>query len=116
MKAKIKSIELIDFENWHYYPDDISNFCVSAEAIIGAKGSEGADIFSFQICTPKWLEQNKNGVAVFVRHLLLVSEYDEVLIKQTVADLVSGIAGENWSEIAQKLARHMFWEFEDYQP
>jgi len=116
MKAEIKDIRLIDFDNWNYYPGDSSNFCLAAEAFIGPQGEKGSEIFSFEICSPRWLEQNRGHEAHFARHVIILSEYDEAVVKKAVVDLVDGTTGETWSEIAQKLARYMFWEFEDYGP
>lgn len=116
MIASIKSIDLIDHDNWNYCPDDVTDFCVAAEAIIGLEESEGGDIFSFEVCSPTWLERRCRGKANFIRHVLVVNEYEETAIKSAVNDLVRGICGENWAEIAKQLARHMFWEFEDYDP
>lgn len=45
--------------------------------------------------------------------------YDEIALKALIVETVEtveSIEGECWEDIATKLSRFMFWEFEDYQP
>ncbi|WP_273726742.1 immunity 8 family protein [Brucella gallinifaecis] len=115
MRGIIKSIELVDHENWEYWPDDPTNFCVAAEALIGPEDGAGQEIFSFEVCTPRWLEEHGERKPHFVRHVILMHEYDEDALKSLVRRVVENTNGATWSEVAEKLARYMFWEFEDYQ-
>nr|WP_248305848.1 immunity 8 family protein [Devosia sp. MC1541] len=115
MIATVKSIDLIDHENWAYWPDDVEDFCVAAEAMIGPDGEDGADIFSFEVCTPKWFYKNRLNSAAFARHVVFVSAYDEKAVQNLVVDTVANITGGTWSEIAEKLSRHFRWEYEDYR-
>lgn len=116
MIAAVKSINLIDYENWAYWPDDVEDFCVAAEAMIGPREEESADIFSFEVCTPKWFSKNRLESATFARHIVFVSEYDEQAVKSLIADIVAKTTGNTWVEVAGKLSRYLLWEFEDYQP
>lgn len=115
MIASVKSIDLIDYENWGFWPDDTEDFCVAAEAMIGLEESDGADIFSFDVCTPEWFRKNRLEKAAFGRSIIFVNEYDEESIKRLVIEIVRQTNGANWAEIASKLCRYMRWEFEDYQ-
>lgn len=115
MKAEIVSVDLIDYENWAYWPDDPTNFCVAAEALLRSEGGQGFEIFSFEVCTPRWLVEHGGQNPRFIRHVVLMTEYDEQLIKNLVRDLVEKTTGDTWSEVAEKLSRYMFWEFEDYE-
>lgn len=115
MKGEVRSIHLVDYDDWQYWPEDPSDFCVAAEALVGPEGGIGADIFSFEVCSPRWFEKNRGEKGTFVRHILLINEYDPLAIKKVVDDIVSMVSGENWNEVAILLARFMFWEFEDYK-
>lgn len=115
MKAEVKHFAMVGGEFSDYWPDDIENFCIGADATIGPEGSPGGDIFSFEVCTPRWLLHSSRKRPRFMRHIVLVNEYDEEAVKSAVRDLVENTTGETWREIAEKLARYMFWEFEDYQ-
>ena len=115
MIAEVKSIDLIDHENWAYWPDDIEDFCVAAEAMIGPLGEDGAEILSFEVCTPKWFAKNRLGSAAFARNIVFVSEYDEQAVKDLVYEIARKADGSSWNEVANKLSRYLRWEFEDYQ-
>lgn len=115
MRGEIKSIHLIDYDDWQYTPDNPLEFCVAAEALIGPEGMEGLEIFSFEICSPQWFAKYRGRGATFIRHMLFVNEYDEEAIKNAVAELVTQFSAETWVELANRLARYMLWEFEDYQ-
>ncbi|WP_183721850.1 Imm8 family immunity protein [Rhizobium sp. BK060] len=84
--------------------------------MIGIAGQEGAEIFSFEVSTPSWFAENRMDEPTFVRHWIFMDHYNpqalEALVRRTIADT----EGETWNEIATKLARYMFWEYEDYQP
>lgn len=115
MIATMKSIDLIDHEHWAYWPDDVEDFCVAAEAVIGPDGEDGADIFSFKVCTPKWFYKNRLNSAAFARHVVFVSAYDEKAVQTSWSTQWRISPGGTWSEIAEKLSRYFRWEYEDYQ-
>lgn len=115
MRAEVKRFAMVGGEFSDYWPEDVKSFCIGADVTIGPEGSLGGDIFSFEVCTPRWLLRRECEQPDFVRHTILVDEYDEDAIKNLVRNLVENTTGETWSEIATKLARYMFWEFEDYE-
>ena len=98
------------------YPNDPENFRIDVEAVIGTKGSKGADNFIFYVATPKYLETKFGEDAVFLRHYLLVKDWNPAVIKARIVKLVSTTTGNDWKEIATKLSRYGYWEFEDYKP
>ncbi|NLS19058.1 hypothetical protein HGP16_21190 [Rhizobium sp. P40RR-XXII] len=115
MKAEVKQYSMVGGEFSSYWPDDVTDFCIGADVTVGPEGVPGGDIFSFQVCTPRWLAHSAGGKPCFIRHTILMDEYDEDVLKSTVRKLVENTTGNSWEEIAKKLARYMFWEFEDYQ-
>ncbi|MFK7873472.1 MAG: Imm8 family immunity protein [Oligoflexales bacterium] len=99
-----------------FFPGDMESFEVPVEAYIGMQGSEGFDNFVFTVVTPRKLEEKYgNNDAVFLRHFLLVKEWNANLIKNRIEKLVSSVSGKDWQEIANKLSRYGYWEFEDVQ-
>lgn len=115
MKAVIRSYSMVGEELAGYWPDDPTDFCIGMDVIVGTQGGEGGDIFGFEVCSPKWFQKNRAQVPAFSRHVLFINEYDELAIKTAVERLVSEVSGETWDEIANRLSRFMFWEFEDYE-
>lgn len=115
MKAVIRSYSMVGEELNSYWPDDPADFCIGMDVIVGIQGGEGGDIFGFEVCSPKWFQKNRAQDPAFSRHVLFINEYDELAIKTAVERLVSEVSGETWNEIANRLSRFMFWEFEDYE-
>lgn len=126
VKAEIKRYNLWDNHSQAFYPDDPLNFYGIVDMDIGLAGSEGGDIFTLMVCTPKWFQENvlintpsdpTHEVvrkSAFGRHYLFVNEFDEEEIESQVQKLVSDVRGKDWHEIAVRLSRYFGWEFEDY--
>ncbi|MEM8836662.1 MAG: immunity 8 family protein [Pseudomonadota bacterium] len=115
MRGKVRYFSMVGGEFSEYWPDDVTNFCIGADATIGPENGIGGEIFSFQVCSPKWFSENESHSPVFARHIIFMNEYDEPGFMKIVEDLVANTHGETWHEVALKLSRYMFWEFEDYQ-
>lgn len=114
MKAIVKDIFCDEFNLRSYSPDDGRSFSIQLRIKIGLIDSEGADDFELIVCTPKWMVENFYGPK-WGRHLLIVPEYDYNCIEKFICSHVGQCTGKDWVEIAAKLARVFFWEFEDYQ-
>lgn len=116
MKAQLKNIDTSDINIDTYYPEDEKCFGFYIEAIIGPDSEKGGDIFGFQICSPKWLLlKHSETDVIFCHNMIIVFEYDFNTIKQKISDLCNKTAGENWNDIAQKIAKFGAWEYENYQ-
>jgi hypothetical protein len=50
------------------------------------------------------------------RHLMFVSSINTELVEETVRDRLRRIDGDTWTELAMRIGRIGFWEFEDYTP
>ena len=50
------------------------------------------------------------------RHHLIVRGYDFSLLQRARVRLIERCSGETWQEVAGKIGRVAYWEFEDYQP
>ena len=116
MKAKIKLLQSINIEDlYDFIPEDPDNFSFLLELMIGPADAPGEESFDIQVCTPKWLASNmKNEDVLFGNHLLIVLEYNFAKILNKIERYVRACKGNNWNEIASKLARMFHWEFEGY--
>lgn len=116
MKAEVKNIYSPGLENLtEFQPNEINNFCVLFRVLVGPKGGEGEESFDIQICTPLWLLSNiKKDEVVLLRHCLIVLEYDYNRICARIKSLIENEYGQTWKELAEKIARIGYWEFEDY--
>jgi Immunity protein 8 len=109
----IMSTEVYDLEN--YRPDDYESFSFLVTVRVGPKGEDSSDIFYLDICTPKWLLDNRYEDFVVGKGKLIVFRCDMKMILARIKSLFENCSGEDWNEIAIKLSRIGNWEFEDYQ-
>lgn len=102
----------------HYAPADPSDFSILVQALVGPAGSEGEESFNFLVMSPAALAReitSRDGYA-FLRHRLVLNEWNRVTVEQAISDLVRRTEGADWHEIGVKLSRFGAWEFEDYRP
>lgn len=100
-----------------YSPEDPECFDVWITASIGPVGEEGAELFQFRVTTPAYLARTVVGdEAQWMRHTLLVVRYDPQIVREALERYLDPLEGDDWNEVAQKVARIAFWEFEDYRP
>lgn len=119
MKAKLKNIFSLDVDQPldKFWPEDTQNFGLSMRLMIGAENSDGSESFDIVVCTPDWIKtQFESKKYMWGHHMLIVNEYDFLLIKKEIERYISNCTGDNWPTIAQKLSRMGAWEFEGYQP
>jgi hypothetical protein len=90
-------------------PDDCS---VLIEAEIGPAGLPGADVFSFQAVTPKYL--TREALPRWGRGLLIVKHFSWREVEASLQKLLMHAARSDWSSVAAELAKELHWEFEGY--
>jgi hypothetical protein len=112
--AQLKDLHSTDAELETFRPD--GPFGVSMFAEVGPASEPGEELFQFTVCTPEWFAQNMNGDFVLGRHFLFVKEYDYEALRNFVSSYCSRCVGASWREIAEKISRLGYWEFEDYVP
>ncbi len=116
MKAEIKDIHSPDIPDLQsYWPEDDSNFCFYLELSIGPVSENGEEIFGITICTPNWLIDNHQiEDTLFLRHHLLVFEYNYERIMNAVKKRIQTLTANNWDELSEKISKIAYWEFDDY--
>lgn len=116
--AEVKGLYSLEVDNLEQYtPDTPDVFLLQVRAIVGPRGAPGEESFDIKVCTPGWLA-DMCEIEDFVvgRHYLIVARYDFVALKRNIVRLIESCSGNSWQEVAQKVARIGYWEFEDYQP
>jgi hypothetical protein len=100
-----------------YSPPDPERFALLLEFTAGEVGEEsGGDDFGLVVCTPVWLaDRVEPGRPFWPRHHLLVRSYDLDAIQSFVVSYVRSCSGPSWQEVAEKIGRLAYWEFEDYR-
>ncbi|MCG1041482.1 immunity 8 family protein [Mycetohabitans sp. B8] len=114
MRAVLKGISCDECNLKEYVPEDRRCFFLNLHLCIGLIDKSGADNFELYVCTPEWLNkaiwEPKWG-----RYLLIVQEYDLLIIEEFIRGYIEQCDGADWNAIVAKLARMFAWEFEDYQ-
>ena len=87
------------------------------QANIGPVGEEGADTFSFEICTPSALAErfDREARPFWMRGTLLVKTFTWEAVEAALDQHVRSLSGRDWKEVAERLNRFLRWELEDYR-
>ena len=117
MNAEIKHIYSLDIDDLQRYsPDEPDCFGFNLRLIAGPKGQPGEESFDIQVCTPQWLLRNFSREEVIIgRHFLIVFEYNFSHIRRKIEEFCERCTGNTWDDVASKLSRLGYWEFEDYK-
>jgi len=112
IQPEIKSILCHDLE-YGKEPPDSEDCSVFIEVSIGPKGQEGADIFSFEVVTPRFLM--KKTETHWGRGYLIVDSFSWSGVEKAVQKLLSHCLRQTWQETAMEIAKDLHWEFENYK-
>ncbi len=117
MKAEIKSIYSFDIDDLEgHRPPNEESFSFHLRVIAGPDSEPGEESFDLTVCTPKWFLDNCGREDVIIgRHYLIVMEYNYQRILKRITDFCETCVGSTWTEVAEKLGRLGYWEFEDYR-
>ncbi len=116
MRAAIRRLhspDVHDLEAWT--PADEGCFGFLVQAIVGPRDGAGEESFDFTVCSPEWLAQmHGRDAAVLGRHHILLFAFDFGKVRDRIESVVNSAEGRDWREVANQIARHGKWEFEDY--
>lgn len=117
MKVEIKNITSPDILNFEYYnPEDKKSFSFLLELEIGELGKDGADLFTIEVCTPKWLIENyQTKDIIFGQNKIIVFEYDIKNIIDVIEKYLDSLYGDTWKDIVNQISKIAKWEFEGYE-
>ncbi len=126
VRAELKSLyspdalSAPDLSMWQ--PTDPSNFAIYLQAFIGPGVDEASDSFDVLLCTPRWLGDNwdhpgvgKYGLSAQVksgRGLVLMQRWDYSELDDAIRRLCSTMIGKTWADVADRIGRHLPWEFD----
>jgi hypothetical protein len=118
LRAQVKDLYSLDVEDLvKYSPDDPDCFSLHLRVIVGPKDQLGEESFDVEVCTPNWFLHKYGRQNVIIgRHFLIVFEYNFERIRRTIIDFCENCTGDTWEEVALKVSRLGYWEFEDYVP
>lgn len=81
----------------------------------GPVGGPGGETFQIEVVTLAGLAARvARDKIVIGRHLLVVEAINQRRIEVFIEDRLRRISGETWNDVALKIGRLGYWEFEDY--
>lgn len=85
--------------------------------LVGPSDGPGEESFDVLVCTPTWLARTvaEHGPQVG-RHRLVVGTLDLPAAETFLRRQIERLEAATWNELAAKVARLGYWEFEDYRP
>jgi len=92
-------------------------FSVRLRLIVGPEDSSGAESFDLPHLFASRAKKKECERAGFVlgRHRLIVHEHNFLPLRQIIEKLVRSCSGKTSQEIAEKVGRIGYWEFEEYE-
>lgn len=115
MKARLRSVfssDVDDLDNWR--PPE-SDFSLVIRLLVGPDTGPGEESFDLTLCTGGWLAAQASAAGCYEpRHHLIVDRFDWRRIRGYIVRRVEGCDGQDWNEVAEKVSRFAYWEFEDF--
>ncbi|MGW6933942.1 Imm8 family immunity protein [Lentzea sp. NPDC054927] len=114
MRAVVRHFISPDVDMEDFRPDDPDDFSFLLQALVGPADSEGEESVEFNVCTLASLTSTVSTQRVlFGRSLVIVgtSKISEIL--EAVRAAIERVEGTSWAEVAERLTRLGYYEFED---
>jgi hypothetical protein len=117
MKPKLKGFYSIDIpEGPPTLPPDVEDCWIVVQAEIGPELSEACDVFTFYVCTIKFLQRILSKQSYqYGKSVILMEKFSWEIIENSIKEICGGTQGDSWEEIAARLSKYWDWEFEDYR-
>lgn len=93
------------------------HYCwVVMQATIGHGSGDGADVFTFYVTTPAFLERILDDKGYELgRGLVVINQFDWKVVEELIKRTCANARGDSWETFVQQLSRNFLSEYEDYQ-
>ncbi|GLW06010.1 hypothetical protein Misp01_11400 [Microtetraspora sp. NBRC 13810] len=116
MRAELKGILSPDLDWESEFPSDPDNFEVFIQVFVGPAEGGGSESFDITIYSPLRISAIVSEHGIFDgRHSLIVARFDKDQIESYLRRRIDSLTANDWSSLAEKVARLGYWEFEDYE-
>lgn len=116
INLELKSIYLNNSSFKDFSPEIPDNFCQWLDLDIGIQGDEKSSIFSFCVCTPKWILHNFEDKKFFWGEaMMIIEEFNHEIIEKEIKSTLLFCSRNNWETSLLYLLRFFTWEFEEFQ-
>ena len=116
MKAVLRIVESYDVSDMATWQPDTLDFGLMVRLLVGPADGPGEESFDLMVCTGGWLAAQAASGPFDARHHTVVDSFDWPALRGYFQQQVEACVGEDWTEVAEKLSRIGYWEFEDYRP
>ena len=115
MRAELKRLDL------EPDPSSVSSdpavFAVTALMLVGPEDGPGEETYELTVCTPEWLAKaarRARGIYEPRHHVVVNLEtFERESLQAWLAYRVQGCEADTWSEVAERVSRFAYWEFEE---
>jgi hypothetical protein len=115
MRAEVRTFEWTDA---NYEIQDGKEVSLPTLLVLhaGGVGGRGADLFHVEITTPEAFRAVIDRTGILLgRHYLIVDNFSRPRVEAFVSKLISQRDEASWDDLAAKIRRLAYWEFEDYR-
>ena len=117
MRAEIRSVTGDNVEHLPTWRPEAVGWSVGIRLLIGPSGGRGEESFDVTVCDIEWVAQRvQTEGLVDGRHTLVVDGFHWQSVLSFLQRRVASLEADTWPELATKLSRLGYWEFEDYRP
>ena len=115
MKVELKEIFCMEWEFGRELKLD-ENHSFSISVYVGPENSEISESFTLTVCNIDFVRNVVNQKGLFNSSCyLIIDNPDKNIIEKYIADMISKIEGNDWSDCVNKLRLIGQYEFDDYQ-
>lgn len=113
----MRSIMSLDVEDLASWVPGSEEWSVGVRIMAGPADGPGEESFDLTICSVDWIAAQVGRDGVFDgRHCLVASGFTWHVLSSYIERRVRQCEGMAWPDVAERLSRFAYWEFEDYQP
>ena len=111
MKPALKSLISPEIPDGVSLPDTPEDCFILLEAEIGDEQAPGADVFTFYVTTPVYLERTSTDPEQ--RGLIVLDRFDWAAAKHKIIQICAKAEAATWDECVRLIDAD--WEFDNYQ-
>jgi hypothetical protein len=117
VRASVRWLGSLDIDDLAAWSPERDSWELGLRILAGPEGGPGEESFDVMVCSIGWLaERLRRDAVVDGRHRLFVERFDWPVLRANIERRVRECEGPTWTDVAEKLARLGYWEFEDYRP
>jgi hypothetical protein len=94
-------------------PEDPSDCEICFQVVIGPKGGEGEEAFTFSAITAGRFARGSE--ARWGRGKLILPVFDWPAVAEAIAKLLAQCARPSWGEVVAELNKELLWRFDGYK-